>query len=1320
MVATLTKPPTVGEYEGVKPPTIAEYESPEPQRISVWEPTLKERVRNVISGMAQRSPFVQQGKRLGQLGLHHFMESVSGLGLFIPDIVASKITKEDTLASAIDKITGFEPTPRDVGAGEAAKFITSLHTVGKILGPAIAKIPAREVLRLPLGGGLQFGTRGIIEETSEYLTTAKHVDWKKIHAEAGFGTIFGITEATLGKIAGNLEYKRFIKTHPAYKIMPRRYFVKMREAMRAAKGGMGRNQWRKLYGKDVQGFLDTYKKIHYPIRPELKGETPPTRAIPAPERAIQPRKPKIRARPPKVAEYEAKPEMPKGIKKGDTFREASQDWKVIGLGQTSGGDIGILGETERGQRVIFDPEFIQQKLAKPEAVEVAPAKVEKIRESRKQIEQLTEKGELEGLWQLQDKIAQQKYEYNKSKAGDATSIRLDEPSGRYVIISPSAKQKGKWQLTKFDEGGPFEDTTSDTKEEALELISGKRTAGLDWSDGDDYLVTEITLAQPPTVAKKIDLTKLPKGTKLTTTQQAAEKKREGAPFSMDRPATEFDVVTLPKTPTTTERKYLQSIGWQQYSKEPKRWFGPRRSVTKAEPTKVVGKKFVREARAEAIITKAEMGIVEIEPGTGVPYWHKAATQGQKDRILELAQKKAMVGEKGKLKPQFRKIAGIYTGEKYIERLTKDEADTLINTLLKLPEPKMQKGKLVPPSIPRTTALAKKGFFQRRFKRPTPFGLITSNSYYAEKLGVHSLVEPLEKAKMRFDLEHQKASNELDRMGQLIDKIGKTTARERLGALKKNIPTRARTEMGNLLDSYEEAPANLSPEKKEIFNWFRNLTKTMLARQNEAREKLGWPPIQNRKAYMRHIATDVSRDMLAGKYPFPEGIGFWSGLNVGKKVFNPMEFQRRLEDDVHGLFSTDPVYASKAMMHNALKEIHLNQPLKFFNEQLNALGKDLPEYRNLSPRERAELDRTMVIPADTRRWLIDYVNNVIKGQQTMPDRLVNNIVNESGLKGLLNTALRPYGRVLSQRPVTKFFQTAGRSQMAGVMGPRPRLLIRNKFQLTQNMALYGLKANIRAFLPPNKELKELLDKSLFLKSYTGLEELPIDLAKKIEKLWHKAYQWTATSNARQSMEVAYWDIKELIDNPKYKKYGWKPEHLLKEMEFGASATQYQYNAIGMPGIFRHKSLIPATRLTSWWMNYFAKFHREAIHRAFTGRPSWSGPDGPTLPWSRRLGWLRYAIIGGLILNTMGYTRSYMFGAAPTGWPPALQAVDGLYKYVIADDEQRRKAAKTKFYNAAKTFIPGYIAYKDFDAIWTGRKDLKSLLFYEKRKKKKVDE
>lgn len=1121
MVATLNKPPTVSEYEGVKPPKVSEYESfsfmpgtiryeipKEPARLRAWEPGLKERVKNVISGMAQRSPFIEPGKRLGQLGLHHLSESVSGIGLYIPDILASKITQEDTLASAVDKITGFEPTPRDVRAGESAKFITSLQSVGRILGPAIAAIPARPALQIILGSGVSFGGRRATEELAKKITTGKPIDIEGIHFESGIGVLFG---------AGAVGVSKFVSWIKNFRALPKAQIRPARAEVNAAL---------KHYQKTGDRARWDAVRIKYAgIKPE----------------GIS----RIRARgaPPEVREFGRYP-LARPVKAPPT-------------------------------RAIIAPRKPVAPITPEKAVEVADMTLDALKKESAIFDKKIET-EIARL----DKIAPE----------------------RQIIAEPGISHLSQEDVARYTEiNYEIARRTGISQAEAKKRVAEKRAARL----------------AKPEVAK----------------------------------------VEKPKP------------------------------VKKAKPPTVV------EYEAPPM-----------------------ATQAQKAQAHIIAKSKAFVSEKGKMRPGYRRLAKAMTGQTSMARMTEQQAEDFIYALGKLPEPRMKGGKLIPPSIPRTTKLAPKGFFQRRFKRPTPAELITSNTYYAEKLGVKSLVEPLEKAKMRFDLEHRSAANELDRMGQKIDVLGKTTIKERVTAKAKNIPTKAKVEMGDLLDKYENAPAGLDPKNKEIFDWFRNLSRTMLARQNEARAKLELPLIKSRKAYMRHIATDISREMLAGKYPFPEGIGFWSGLNTGKKVFNPMEFQRKLEDDVYGLFTRDPVYASKAMMYNALKEIHLNQPLKFFNEQLNALGKDLPEYKNLSPRERAELDKTTVIPADTRRWLVDYVRTVIKGQQTNTDRLVNNIVNESGLRGLLNTALRPFGRTLSQRPVTRFFQGAGRAQMAGVMGPRPRLLTRNKFQLTQNLALYGAKANIRAFLPPNKELKGLLDESLFLKSYTGLEELPADLAKKVEKLWHKAYQWTATSNARQAMEVAYWDTKELIDNPKYAKYGWKQEHLLKEMEFGAAATQYQYNAIGMPGIFRHKSLIPATRLTSWWMNYFAKFHREALHRAFTGRPSWSDPEGPTLPWSRRLGWLRYAVIGGLILNTMGYTKSYMFGAAPTGWPPAMQAAASLYRYTIADDEKQRKMAKTRFYNAVKTFIPGYIAYKDFNAIWTGRGDLESLFFYKKKKEK----
>ena len=949
---------------------------------------------------------------LGQVAIHHGAETLSGLGLRVPDILANKITGSNTLAEALDKLTGFVPSPRDIRAGEAAKFIGELKTIGTGVTTVVAKIPVRQVLRMILSSGVTFGTRRANEEIAEKIKTGKPINWQGIHFEGGIGTLFGIGEVGIAKFA------QFVK-----------------------------------------GFRSLSKVQVRPARAEVNAA---------------------------IKHFKAT---------GDRSR-----WDAVRIKYAG----------------ITDPAALARIQARAEAI-------------------------------------------------PSTEVQV--------------REFGKFPLAKV-----------------------------------------------------------------------------GAPTKVEfKPFVPTEGIKVPPKPAPPAKE------------------APKIAVEKVEPL---------------------------------------ATDAQKAKVHIVAKEKGFLTPQGKTKPQYRRLAKAMTGQTSIAKMTKEQASDFINAINKLPEPKMVKGKLIPPSIPITTRLARRGQFQQIFKEPTPISIITDPSFYANKLGVKSLVEPLERAKQDFDFEYRKAALELERQGLAIDKIGKSTAKEKFLSKVKNIPTKAREEMGILLNKHEIAPANLEPEKAKMFNYFRGLSRTILTRQNEARIKLGWPTIPSRKAYQRRIATDIAKEMLAGKYPFPEGVKFWSGINTGEKVFNPMEFRRKLEEDVFDLFNKDPVQASKAMMYTALKEIHLNQPLKFYKQQLNAIGKDMPEYKNLSARERAELDKTMVLPASTRRWLTEYVNTSILGRQSKVDTLVNNIVTKSGIKGVFNKILTPFGRTVGSKPITDFFRRAGRLQMAGVLGPRPRIIIRNKFQLIQNLALYTNKANIRAFGEPNAELENLLKQSRFLRDYTGLEDMPVDIAGKVEKLWHSAYQWSAKSNARQAMEAAYWDIKELIEEPIYKKHGWKREHLLKEMEFGASATQFHYTALGMPEIFRHKTLLPMTRLTSWWMNYFSKFHREAIHRAFTGRPSWAGSEGPTLPWSRRLGWLRYITIGGMILNTMGYTRSFLFGAAPTGWPPAMQFAWNAYLYTVSQDERQKAIAKKKMWQAGKTFIPGYIAFKDFEAVWSGRKDLSSLLFYKK--------
>jgi len=1297
--------------ESVQPKRQMAFEAaPEPgiiKRIkqSLYKPVMPG--EKPIGTYREEQPF----RTIAKAGAFYGAKALSGLGLYIPDIITGKVSSEKSLADLVNKLTGFKPTQNEIKAGESVEFITGLQTAGGLTGSLVKRIAARQALKTMLSAGLTFATRRAAKETADKIVSGDPIDFEGIHFEGGIGVLFGAGEVGLG---------RFLKWISGFKKATSGSAAEVRAAARAEVYAA----LRKMRETGDRTAWDAMRVKYAGISPEVAARAAPPPPVkdfgrfPLAKASVQPSQvvgkiagiaPKAPEAPPvkkgvatpapaPVRPLAAKPEakIPTREVKPAT-PEAKQPWEMKKAAtEDLNRDIseGIVTKSVPAMALPQQENLVPR--TAPESSEAA-AELESIK-----LEKMSQAKILQP-WEMLEK------EWTKYKQ----SLTTDDY---------------KFRKNKFIEGNNYRDFISisvkNNKDVPVNVLT--QFKGVKWADqAIKKRQLEKTIPQEEKLKIEAEFTKAKQG------EFALQVAFQRAVVAKDTPK----IKTL-KLQTESAIERLEKVHNAMLTIKGKRPGDALQHAMEAYHKTIQKLKSLEEHKGEKW---ADEALAKIEKGGGKPTEKKppkvsppkkGELSGKTEQVhtakvtppilaevQKVLDKKAFISEKGKIKPGARLLAKQFIGKTNINKMTEEELAKYARLLRKLPEPRMVHGRLVPPSIPRTTALTRPGQFERRFQKPTPVMFVTDQSYYAEKLGVKSIVEPLEKAKVRFDLEYRSAANELDKQGKLIDKAGRTTGRERIAAKVKNIPTRARVEMGQLLDSYEEAPAGLSPEKKKVFNWFRRLTRATLEKQNEARSKLDMPPIKGRKAYMRHIATDISKEMLAGRYPFPEGVKFWSSRVAGKKIFNPMEYQRKLEDDLYGLFTKDPVYASKAMMYNALKEIHLTQPLNFFNAQMSALGKDLPEYKNLSPEKKQQLQNS-VIPADTRRWLIDYVRTVIKGQQTQTDEWVNNLVNQSGLKGLINKALAPFGRTISRKPVTNFFQTVGRMQMASVIGPRPKLITRNKFQLTHNLALYGLKANIRAFFPPNKELKSLLDESLFLKSYTGLEELPVDLAKKIEQIWHKGYQWSATSNAKQAMECAYWQAREWIDNPKYKKHGWKPEHLLREMEFGGSATQFQYIGMGMPQVFRHKSLIPATRLTSWWMNYFAKFHREALHRAFTGRPSWAGPEGPTLPWSARLGWFRYLVLGGLILNTMGYTRSYMFGAAPTGWPPAMQFSWNLYLYIVtlgSEDKWKRaknKLAKKRMLNALKTFIPGYIAYKDVEAIWTGRKNLSSLFFYKK--------
>ena len=141
----------------------------------------------------------------------------------------------------------------------------------------------------------------------------------------------------------------------------------------------------------------------------------------------------------------------------------------------------------------------------------------------------------------------------------------------------------------------------------------------------------------------------------------------------------------------------------------------------------------------------------------------------------------------------------------------------------------------------------------------------------------------------------------------------------------------------MTNKHEVAPPGLTKGETEIFNYFRDLTRTTFQRQNEVRKAVGLEPIKYRKGYMRHVAKGIAKEILDGKYPFPEGKKFWASEIIAKKIFNPMEMQRKLEAEVERIFTKDLGFATKSMLWTALKEIHLTKPLRFIRAQMTAKG-----------------------------------------------------------------------------------------------------------------------------------------------------------------------------------------------------------------------------------------------------------------------------------------------------------------------------------------------------------------------------------------------
>jgi len=668
-----------------------------------------------------------------------------------------------------------------------------------------------------------------------------------------------------------------------------------------------------------------------------------------------------------------------------------------------------------------------------------------------------------------------------------------------------------------------------------------------------------------------------------------------------------------------------------------------------------------------------------------------ATTQQITQAHIIAKSKQMVSILGKVKPQYRALAKGMTGKTSMKEMTKVEAESFL-TALKQIQPRFIHGVIKPPVIPTTKQLTTPDFFVREFKKPTFATHLTPSDRYARTLGTYDLIEPLIKAKTKLLLERQKIFNWLDNKEKEVFKLEKVSLLAKAKAGIKAKPTVAHEKWFDLLDKNTTAvDAGLTGKSAEVFDELRGLTESILQRTNEVRLQVGLDPIQSLKSYITHIEDVISKKLTKEKYPFPEEIKYWLNYIQPKHIFNPTALHRFLEDKPSLL--KNPFKALKTMAAMDLKQIYLEKPNLLFKEQLSALKGQ--------------------IPADTKKWTELYVNQVIKGFPTPLDEMTNNTLNTLGITNVLDKMLAPFGRTVGINPAREISGALSRLIHDAVIWGRMKLVIRNHTQKLLTLGLYDTKSFAKALFPAGKDLQKLIKSNDFWKisNREFMERLPEGMLGKLEQIGYKPYGHSHISNIGFSMKTAYYASMDLVKNPKYAKLGWTEEDAIKEMEFGANTTQYWYNTMGMPDVYRSGIGRMFGTLQSWWMNYGWKYWREMLTRGFTGKTGW----GKEIPVKWRLGAIRHILASLLFVEGVrrafgwDYKRITLFGVLPTYLSPPGQIVTGLTNYIFGKSEWQKTKGKNQVLNSLWAFVPGSMATKDW---WKAQEEsnLEELFFY----------
>lgn len=221
--------------------------------------------------------------------LHIATEGVSGLSLGATDVAAQEFDRYvlgsekpvTSMSELVENITGLQTNEEGFTrsaeiTGNLMKFVGGLKTAKKLLGPLMNRLPVRQALKYMFSAGLEFASVTTAQEVTDKITKGEDIDWAAIHTSAGWGTLFGGVESLVGKFLQYEDVKQAIKYEPRLKQIPKTLLNKVAEAGRAKAEGMTKGAWTKVYGKDMQTFVDHLQRISETPLLGKAGEVVPT------------------------------------------------------------------------------------------------------------------------------------------------------------------------------------------------------------------------------------------------------------------------------------------------------------------------------------------------------------------------------------------------------------------------------------------------------------------------------------------------------------------------------------------------------------------------------------------------------------------------------------------------------------------------------------------------------------------------------------------------------------------------------------------------------------------------------------------------------------------------------------------------------------------------------------------------------------------------------------------------------------------------------------------------------------------------------------